>query len=105
MIVEGQLKPQPKPGCAWNRGLMRSTGRGRREGRGGRGGAQPRRSPPVFLRLLLRRCAVLQETKCSRIGAEIREALVAGVENAVYRLSERQIKVCVGEMETAASDF
>lgn len=48
---------------------------------------------------------VLRETKCSLIPVEIRGTLVAGVEDAVYRFNEFQIKACVREMVMAATDF
>lgn len=48
---------------------------------------------------------VLRETNCSPIPVEIRGTLVAGVEDAVYRFNEFQIKACVREMVTAATDF
>lgn len=54
----------------------------------------------MFTALLLR----CQSAGCAA-GVEIRGTLVAGVENAVYGVGECQIKVCVGEMLTAAADF
>lgn len=100
MIVEGQLKSQPKPGFVWNSGLMRSAG-----GKGARGKDGKFRARGGQRQSALLRYAVLRETKCSPIRVEIRETLVAGVENAVYRFNLFQIKACIREMVTAATDF
>lgn len=44
-------------------------------------------------------------SKSSPISGEIRETLMAGGLNAVYRFNEYKIKVCIREMAMAATDF
>lgn len=91
MIVEGQLKSQPKSGLMWNAGLMRPIGKKQERG-------QRLEKSKNFLVLLLfllfsnsmpihvYTVAVLQDTaaKHGPISFQIRETLVAGVEKAVH---------------------
>lgn len=69
LIVEGQLKPQPKPGFAWNWGLMRSMGRNRSEGQRGEIRAEGRRRLSLFRCCLAARARYVVALCCRRQNA------------------------------------